>query len=227
MNRGAIAGIIRVSMPSAFRVLVPLVFSLCACDARSPAPAEPQPPTPAAPTTPASTPATPPSPATEAPQHNPREARINLSKIFDAAAANFNEDRDVKGQAKHFCANDGRARGESGFVPPLTVKCHAAPGGVCTPSATPSDAPGSYDAKLWTEHPVWRSLGFLVKEPHAFHYNFIWENSTTGFGKCVFTIQAVADLDGDDVWSTFERKGGGSEEGIDGSAGLYIHQELE
>lgn len=216
-------------MSATFRLLVPLALGLCACDARPPAPVQPPPPTSSA-TAPASTPspvATTPSPSTATPQRNPREPRINLAKLFDAVAANFNEDRDVKGQAKHVCANDGRAKGETGFVPPLTVKCSAAPGGLCSPSTTPSDAPGSYDAKLWADHPVWRSLGFAVKEPHAFHYNFLWENETTGFGKCQFTIQAFADLDGDDVWSTYERTGIAAEDGINGSAGLYIDQELE
>lgn len=217
-------------MSATFRLLVPFALGLGACDARPPAPVQAEAPKSASFATPASTPApvlTTPSPATEVAQRNPREPRINLAKMFDAVATNFNEDRDVKGQASHFCANDGRAKGESGFVPPLTVKCSAAPGGMCSPSATKSDAPGSYDANLWTDHPVWRSLGFSVKEPHAFHYNFIWENKTTGFGECLFTIQAFADLDDDDVWSTYERSGIAAEDGINGAAGLYIDQELE
>lgn len=150
--------------------------------------------------------------------------------MWDAAAASFNEER-TGGTAKHVCPNDGRARGESGPTPPLAVKCHAAPRGLCTPKGEGGGAPGApagmYDRAVWADNPVWRALGFSMQEPHAYHYNFIWENTGTGYGECSFTVRAVADLDGDDVWSTYELAGLASEKAIDRSAGFYIHQQLE
>lgn len=228
-------------MRIALRVISALSLSIGACDARAPSPAGPQ--TPAGPPTPADTqapettvePTTPsrtaeptvtatPSPATTTPPRTPREARAQIAKLFDAAASNFNEDRTERGKAQHFCANDGRARGETGPTPPLSVKCSAAPGGLCNPSTSADTAPGSYDAKVWADNPVWRELGVAITQPHTFHYNFIWENTGTDFGECLFTVQAVADLDGDNVWSTFERTGVGNVDGITASAGIYIDQ---
>ena len=51
--------------------------------------------------------------------------------------------------------------------------------------------------------------------------------SGSGYGECQFTAQAFADLDHDDLYSTFERAGAADRNGVNGAAGLYIDQDVE
>jgi len=159
------------------------------------------------------------------------EARVQIAKMFDAAAAYFNEERvsppGVASLATHGCPNDGRASGTAGITPPLSVDCGEGPGGRCVPKIGGGSDPGDYDMRLWLENPVWSGLDFQMEQGHAFHYDFKWTNSGTGFGSCQFTAQAFGDLDGDGVWSTYERSGAADEIGVNGAAGLYIDQEVE
>lgn len=155
------------------------------------------------------------------------EARVQLAKMFDGASAYFNEERmaqDGLAAAPHGCPNDGRTTGEAGITPPLTVKCADGPSGRCTPG---HDGAGGYDAALWTDNPVWSSLNFQAEGGHYFHYNFRWNNDPEGFGNCQFTAQAFGDLDGDGVYSTYERSGAANEYGVNTAAGLYIDREVE
>jgi type IV pilus assembly protein PilA len=165
------------------------------------------------------------------------EARVQLAKMFDAASSYFNEehvDRSAIGllggtvpeAAPHRCPNDGRTSGQSGITPPLSVDCNAGPGGRCVP-ASGGTGPGYYDVTLWTDNDVWNGLNFQQEQAHAFHYNFIWSNEGTGYGACQFTAQAFGDLDGDGVFSTYERTGAADEYGVNAAAGLYIDQEIE
>lgn len=158
------------------------------------------------------------------------EARVQLAKMFDAASAYFNEERvpppGAVLPAVHVCPNDGRESGTAGITPPLSLDCNAGPGGNCVPTVG-GGGPGIYDARLWQDNPVWKQLGFEVVTAHAFHYDFKWTNSGTGFGTCQFTAQAFGDLDGDGVWSTFERSGAADHMGVNAAAGLYIDQEVE
>jgi hypothetical protein len=172
------------------------------------------------------------------------EARVQLAKMFDAASAYFNAEHTSRGglttlgregspadplaglAAAHGCPNDGREVGEAGITPPLAIDCAAGPGGRCTPSVGGEGGPGHYSAKLWTDNAVWDGLNFQQETPHAFHYNFKWSNGTTGFGTCQFTAQAFGDLDGDGVFSTFERSGAADHVGVN-AAGLYIDLETE
>ncbi len=145
------------------------------------------------------------------------EARIHVAKMFDGAAAYFDEERvDPTSMAvTHGCPNDGRAAGSAGITPPLSVDCSSG----CTPS--------SYGAQLWTDNKVWNALHFQVEDKHYFHYDFKWSNTPGGYGKCQFTVQAFGDLDHDGVYSTFERAAEADENGINGAAGLYIDRESE
>lgn len=159
--------------------------------------------------------------------------------MFDAASSYFNEEHVARGAtspgaaadplaalAPHQCPNDGSASGESGITPPLSVDCSKGPGGRCVPGGS-STEPGHYGAEVWADNAVWNGLNFAMEDPHYFHYNFKWTNGTTGFGRCQFTAQAFGDLDGDGVFSTYERAGAADEYGVNAAAGLYIDQEVE
>lgn len=168
------------------------------------------------------------------------EARVQLAKMFDATSAYFNEehvDRSAVAEigggaalaelAPHRCPNNGKLSGESGITPPLSVDCNDGPGGRCVPTVGSKGGPGDYDMSLWTDNDVWNGLNFQQEQAHYFHYNFIWTNDASGYGGCQFTTQAFGDLDGDGVFSTFERSGAADEVGVNGAAGLYIDREVE
>lgn len=166
------------------------------------------------------------------------EARVQLAKMFDAASAFFNEEHVSRGAigilggpppaatAAHKCPNNGDLEGEAGITPPLSVDCNDGPGGRCVPSVG-GGGPGYYDMSMWTDNDVWNGLNFQQEQAHYFHYNFKWKNSDTGFGDCQFTTQAFADLDGDGVYSTYERSGAADVHGVNAAAGLYIDKETE
>lgn len=167
------------------------------------------------------------------------EARVQLAKMFDSASAYFNEEHVERGAtalidptealdaAPHKCPNNGELSGDSGITPPLSVDCSAGPGGRCVPTAGGGGGPGYYDLSVWTDNDVWNGLNFQQEQGHYFHYNFIWSNEETGFGACQFTAQAFGDLDGDGVFSTYERSGAADQYGVNAAAGLYIDNEVE
>ena len=161
------------------------------------------------------------------------EARVQLAKMFDAAAAYFNEEQMgsiALGGAvgtPHKCPNNGKLVGEAGVTPPLSVDCNAGPGGRCVPSVGGSGGAGYYDISAWTDNDIWNGLNFQMERAHYFHYNFKYANVDGEFGECQFTAQAFGDLDGDGVFSTYERSGAGDQHGINAAAGLYIDRETE
>ncbi|MBC8070807.1 MAG: hypothetical protein IAG13_20945 [Deltaproteobacteria bacterium] len=150
------------------------------------------------------------------------EARVHLAKMFDAGAAAFSDEQvaaagAVPGAvAAHACPNDGRANGNAGVTPPLSVDCSKG----CTPGV-------DYEQKLWSDNPVWKGLAFQLEQRHYFHYDFRWTNTAGVYGACQFTAQAFGDLDGDKTYSTFERAAAADEMGVNAAAGLYIDQEVE
>jgi hypothetical protein len=145
------------------------------------------------------------------------EARVHVAKMFDAAAAYFNEEHvdPTAAAVVHGCPNDGRAEGSAGITPPLSVDCSQG----CMPA--------SYGVQLWTDNKVWNALNFQMEDKHYFHYDFKWSNVAGGYGKCQFTVHAFGDLDHDGVFSTFERAASADEMGINVAAGLYIDHESE
>lgn len=163
------------------------------------------------------------------------EARVGLAQLFDGVGMFFNEEQlrtgkvKVRGESKaaHRCPSDGRLVGQAGPTPPLSLRCSEGPGGKCVPVRGTPDGPGEYSMDLWLDDPVWRELGFVWEEPHAFHYAFRWSNAASGFGACQFTVQAFGDLDDDGLFSTYERAGAADELGMNAAAGLYIDQEVE
>jgi hypothetical protein len=168
------------------------------------------------------------------------EARVQIAKLFDAASSYFNEEHVSRADvaiigaggalpevAPHSCPNDGSSVGETGITPPLSVDCSKGPGGRCIPVEGEPSGAGAYSMGLWTDNPVWNALNFQQEQSHYFHYNFKWANKGEGFGSCQFTAQAFGDLDGDGVYSTYERAGAADEYGVNAAAGLYIHQDVE
>jgi hypothetical protein len=167
------------------------------------------------------------------------EAKVQLAKMFDAASSYFNEEHVSRGEveviaaggaltvAPHQCPNDGSSTGEAGITPPLSVDCSKGPGGRCVPVTGEPSGPGEYSMSLWTDSKVWNAMNVQQETPHYFHYDFKWANVSTGFGSCQFTAQAFGDLDGDGVYSTYERAGAADENGVNAAAGLYIDNELE
>lgn len=168
------------------------------------------------------------------------EARVQIAKMFDAASSYFSEEHvsraavaligaggGLPAGTPHQCANDGRPVGSAGLTPPASVRCSEGPGGRCMPVAGKPTRPGEYSMELWTDNPVWSALNFQMEQGHYFHYDFRWNNDSTGYGACQFTAQAFGDLDDDGVMSTYERAGAGDEMGINAAAGLYIDREVE
>ena len=169
------------------------------------------------------------------------EARVQLSKMFDATSSYFNEEHVERGQtgligagaaiqdqAPHRCPHpsDAPEGGPAGITPALALNCNTGPGGRCVPSQGGAGA-GFYEIDLWGDNNVWNGLNFQQEQGHYFHYNFISSNEETGFGACQFTAQAFADLDNDAILSTYERSGAADQNGVNGAAGLYIDQEVE
>lgn len=169
------------------------------------------------------------------------EARVQISKMFDATSAFFNEEHVERGAteligaggaitdlAPHRCPHptDTPAGGAAGNTPGLGIDCNLGPGGRCVPAIGGAGA-GYYAMTLWTDNPIWNGLNFQQEQGHYFHYNFQATNSTTGFGNCQFTAQAFGDLDDDLTYSTYERSGAADQNGVNGAAGLYIDLEVE
>lgn len=168
------------------------------------------------------------------------EAPINIAKMFDGTAAYFREEHvqqgatefigdgaEITAAAPHVCPNDpaNLDAGSAGETP--DIDCNLGSGGRCVP-ALGGSGDGVYDITLWTDNPVWNSLAFQMEQGHFFHYNYVYDNDTEdAYGRCQFTAQARADLDDDDVFSTFERSGAADVNGVNAQAGLVKLNENE
>lgn len=95
------------------------------------------------------------------------------------------------------CRNAGGYYAQSMQFPPSAPR---------TPMLVPAgiravDPPGS-----WTQG-GWPQLGFALVEPHYYSYEFINSGST-------FTVRAYGDLDGNGRFSTFQRSGQATPQGV-------------
>jgi type IV pilus assembly protein PilA len=169
------------------------------------------------------------------------EAKGQIAKMFDSSSAYFQQEIVGRGatafigsggsitdQAPHLCPHWGTsvASGSAGLTPPLSLTCNTGPGGRCVP-AVGASGPGYYEMTLWTANDVWSGLNFQQEQGHFFHYNYQYANSTTGYGACQFTAQAFGDLDGDGLYSTYERSGAADLNGVNAAAGLYVALDVE
>lgn len=93
-----------------------------------------------------------------------------------------------------------------------------------TPAQVPGPQPQRDPINTWNS-PTWNALSFEISDPH--YYSFEYESSGAGVS-ALFTGRAVGDLDGDGVYSTFERAGGtNSQREVTGSQGVFTINELE
>jgi prepilin-type N-terminal cleavage/methylation domain-containing protein len=169
------------------------------------------------------------------------EAKTQLAKLYDAASSFFKSEHADRGatafigdggnvmdMAPHRCPHpEGQpAGGAAGITPDIGFNCNEGPGGRCIP-ATGGGGAGYYDISLWNNNAVWNGLNYLQEQGHYFHYNFIAANELQGYGRCQFTAQAFADLDDDQLFSTYVRSGAGDIQGVNAAIGLYVDQEVE
>jgi prepilin-type N-terminal cleavage/methylation domain-containing protein len=93
---------------------------------------------------------------------------------------------------------------------------------------TPSTVAGANkvtDPVTTWDTPTWHALTFQLSDPH--YYSFQYDSTGTG-SSASFTARAVGNLDGDSVYSTFERAGRLDATGsMTGSAGIYSTNEIE
>ncbi len=159
-------------------------------------------------------------------QRRAHEAVLGLADMFHGVAAYFSEDRPdagLTGLPAHRCPHhpDHPFAGELGPTPSLDLRCGDGPHGRCWPRQGQT-GPGVYELAAWTQDPVWREIGFRHTGGHNFHYSYSYRNEPTldGYGRCTFTVRAVADLDGNGVWSLYERRGLADRSGVRAEGGL-------
>jgi hypothetical protein len=115
--------------------------------------------------------------------------------------------------------------GEAGPTPALSVSCHAGAGGRCRPVAGPPEGPGEYASAVWSEDRIWSVLDYRpVTEgtgSHRYHYAFTAELVQDG---CRVRARALGDLDGDGVFSTYEREATIGADGSQTVAPMRIEQ---
>lgn len=161
------------------------------------------------------------------------EARANLAKMYDGNTAYFTAENVQRGnvglltsgggigtQAAHKCPIGGLSATDAGLTPNSFATCVNGQGGRCTPEV-------NYKLTEWNNNGTWNGLQFTQEQPHYFRYNFTYLNAGTGYGTCQYTAQAFGDLDGDQVYSTYERAGACDRLGCSAAGGLYIDQEVE
>jgi prepilin-type N-terminal cleavage/methylation domain-containing protein len=168
------------------------------------------------------------------------EAPLQIASIAKGAEGYFKSEHGERGAtqflsegglvqslAPHRCPHplDQPEGGMTEITPPIDFNCNEGPGGKCIPGA---GGAGYYPLALWNDNPMWNDLQFMMEKGHYFHYNFISENSDLqGYGRCQFTVQAFADLDNDQIFSTYEQTGAGDIEGVNMAIALHSSNELE
>jgi prepilin-type N-terminal cleavage/methylation domain-containing protein len=93
---------------------------------------------------------------------------------------------------------------------------------------TPTTVPGANkvtDPVTTWDTASWHALDFSMSDPHYYSYQY----DSTGTGSSAsFTARSVGNLDGDSVFSTFERAGRLDANGaVTGSVGVFMVNEVE
>ncbi len=133
------------------------------------------------------------------------EASMNIRRMYDGAVAYYiGEHADVNGVIQ-----DQRFPNSAAFTPaapPKGIKERPLPG--------------------WFDTPEWHALDFSVRDP--LRYSYAFDNPANGTGTAAFAqMIARGDLDGDDIYSLFQRSCTGVKEGVRGGSGLVMVDELE
>ncbi len=135
-------------------------------------------------------------------------------RLFRSSVSYFNQEPAQRGAKEsslslQFPANEGPHPG-----PGTCFYCATDdPNGKCVP-----------EVDTWNA-PTWQALNFAITDPHFFVYQYVSSGSVT---TAMFTARAHADLDGDNVCSTFERSGFvTSDLNVQGSRGVWRHLQTE
>jgi prepilin-type N-terminal cleavage/methylation domain-containing protein len=136
------------------------------------------------------------------------EALMNLRKMYDGAVAYYvGEHADATGviQSRQFPVSAG---------PTPALATLTTLGGTKYQS-TPSD---------WKQG-GWIALDFMVTDPQYFSYSFVSNGKT--FTDAQAQMIANGDLNGNSLYSWFERDCFGQNDGVSGGSGLYSANEVE
>jgi hypothetical protein len=128
------------------------------------------------------------------------EAVLNLRKMYDGAAAYY--------VADHTDA--------LGVVLPRDFPATVGP----TPAVPPAGGKVALAPSAWSAQ-GWHSLNFSVDDPQAYSYTFARAAPSVGL------VMAQGDLDGDGIYSLFQRSVTGTPEGVSGGSGLHIANDIE
>ena len=136
------------------------------------------------------------------------EAMMNIRKMYDSSVAYY--------AAEHTDA--------SGHVLPKQFPTSQGPNpskGACCTNAGKKCKPSN---PLWTSA-TWKSLNFSVDDP--FYYSYQYTSGGTD-KTSTFLVDAYGDLNCNNVYSTYERKGSvDSKFNVTGGSGLYIVNDIE
>jgi len=126
------------------------------------------------------------------------EAEDRLSEMFRSAVSYYSSEQVVRGDPT---AIQPQFPASAPLTPP--TGCCGSADGRCQPN------PGLWDT------PTWQALNFAIMDPHYYQYEFVSDGNS-------FTARAIGDLDCDGVYSTYERSGVATPDGmVQGSRGIY------
>jgi type IV pilus assembly protein PilA len=143
------------------------------------------------------------------------EAEDKISEVYRSAVSYLSQEKVQQGVTAS--AIDPQFPGSVGPTPGNCTTCAANADGRCNPAAYSGEASGMWGALSWV------ALNFSIADPHYFVYQFTSANvaGARGVGSG-FTARAQADLDQDNVCSTFERAAVVTTNGdVQGSRGIY------
>ena len=139
------------------------------------------------------------------------EAVMNLRKMFDGSVAYY--ERDYSDRQGSILVNQFPGVDMDVPATPDNNPCCGQRGDKCAP-----------DADAW-DHAVWQGLSFGVDDPHYYWYHY----AAFGVGfESAFTARAMGNLNCNDAFSTFERVGGVTADGLlMGGGGIFMIRPLE
>jgi type IV pilus assembly protein PilA len=136
------------------------------------------------------------------------EATMNVRKLFDSSVSYY----------------EGEHADSSGNIIPKQFPA--------SQTATPSTWPCLQTGQKFAPSPTnftaatWAALNFSVDDPFYYWYTYTATNQT-GTGS-VFAADANGDLDCDNTYSTFERKGSVlADFSVSGAGGIFSNQDIE
>jgi type II secretory pathway pseudopilin PulG len=128
------------------------------------------------------------------------EALLNIRVMYDGAAAYF----------------VGEHSDSSGAIVPRQFPSTAGPTPAIPPAGTVHiPVVGEFDTIPWT------AIEFAVTDPYRYSYTFVHLSNSAA------ALVAQGDLNGNGVFSIFQRNINGSPDGVSGSSGLWVTNDIE